>query len=57
MYERSIFEITWQGEELTVLLTQLIEVEETKKSIGDIAGLLEGINTEGSRSLLTLAEL
>ena len=57
MYERSIFEITWQGEELTVLLSQLIEVEETKKSIGDIAGLLEGINTEGSRSLLTLAEL
>lgn len=57
MYERSIFEITWQGEELTVLLTQLIEVEETKKSIGDIVGLLEGINTEGSRSLLTLAEL
>ena len=57
MYERSIFEITWQGEELTVLLTQLIEVEETKKSIEDIVGLLEGINTEGSRSLLTLAEL
>ena len=40
-----------------MLLTQLIEVEETKKSIGDIVGLLEGINTEGSRSLLTLAEL
>jgi len=53
------FEITcWQGEELAVPLSQLIEVEETKEAIGGIVGLLKDINIEGSRSLLTLrAEL
>ena len=28
-------EITWQGEELAVPLSQLIDVEETKEAIGD----------------------